>query len=110
MPIFTERFGPVSPFSQLMHYVYLIESVHCRDRHYVGETTDLRRRLDAHNAGQSVYTRDFKPWQLACYLGFASETSAKALELYLKSGSGKTFLKRHFLPRGLKTNDSRRGY
>jgi putative endonuclease len=82
----------------MMHYVYLIESVHARDRHYVGETADLRRRLHAHNAGQSVYTRDFKPWQLVCYLGFASEASAKGFERYLKSGSGKTFLKRHFLP------------
>jgi putative endonuclease len=35
---------------------------------------------------------------LVCYLGFASEASAKGFERYLKSGSGKTFLKRHFLP------------
>jgi putative endonuclease len=74
---------------QVMHYVYLIESVQDRTRHYVGETTDLRRRLQAHIAGQSVYTRDLKPWRLACHLGFASQTTAKTFERYLKSGSGK---------------------
>jgi putative endonuclease len=92
-----------------MHYVYLLESVQSRNRHYVGETTDLRRRLQAHNAGQSVYTRDLKPWRLVCYLGFASQTTAKTFERYLKSGSGKTFLKRHFLDQRLTENDDHGG-
>ena len=80
-----------------MHYVYLIQSVHASDRHYVGQTTILRARLAAHNEGKSIYTRAFKPWNLVCYFGFASRKRAKEFESYLKSGSGKTFLKRHFL-------------
>ncbi len=72
---------------QLMHCVSLIPSVQARDRRYVGEPSNLRHRLIAPNAGQSVYTRAFKPWRLVCYLGFASETSAK------------TFLKRHCIDR-----------
>ncbi len=80
-----------------MHYVYLLESVHNRSRHYVGQTHDLRKRLEGHNSGDSPHTARHRPWYLVCYLGFADEHRAIAFEHYLKSGSGKTFLKRHFL-------------
>ena len=74
----------------------LIESVHYQSHHYVGVTVDLKQRLSHHNEGKSPHTRKFKPWNLVVYLGFADEQSAHAFEQYLKSGSGKTFLKRHF--------------
>ena len=80
-----------------MHYVYLIESVNDRERHYVGQTGNLKARLAEHNAGKSSYTEHFKPWSLVCYVGFAEEKKALAFEKYLKSGSGKTFLRRHLL-------------
>jgi putative endonuclease len=80
-----------------MIYVYLIESVHQRQLHYVGITSDLKQRLKDHNEGKSPHTRKFKPWHLVTYTAFADENTAQAFEKYLKSGSGKTFLKRHFL-------------
>ena len=80
-----------------MHYVYLIESVHDHERHYVGQTCNLKSRLADHNAGKSIYTQRYKPWNLVCYLGFADEKKALSFEKYLKSGSGKTFLRRHLL-------------
>lgn len=80
-----------------MTYVYLIESVHRRQQHYVGLTHDLKQRLADHNEGKSPHTRKFKPWRLVAYTGFADKQTAQAYEKYLKSGSGKTFLKRHFL-------------
>jgi len=80
-----------------MFYVYLIESTHDRQQHYVGITRDLKRRLCLHNAGKSPHTAKFRPWNLVVYLGFAEERVARNLEKYLKSGSGKTFLRRHFL-------------
>ena len=79
-----------------MVYVYLLESVHQRQQHYVGITHDLKQRLAMHNEGKSSHTRNFKPWALVAYIGFADEITALAFEKYLKSGSGKTFLKRHF--------------
>ncbi|AOS45645.1 GIY-YIG nuclease superfamily protein [Lacunisphaera limnophila] len=85
-----------------MVYVYLIESVHQREQHYVGISHDLKQRLADHNEGKSPHTRKFKPWNLVAYIGFADEPTARAFEKYLKSGSGKTFLKRHFF-RALKT-------
>jgi len=80
-----------------MTYVYLIESVNLRQQHYVGLTHDLKQRLADHNEGKSPHTRKFKPWVLIAYTAFAEEEAAQAYEKYLKSGSGKTFLKRHFL-------------
>ena len=80
-----------------MHYVYLIESVHAREKHYVGQTNELKRRLQDHNLGKCIYTSAFRPWHLVCYLGFAEPTTAIAFERYLKSGSGKAYLRRHFL-------------
>jgi predicted GIY-YIG superfamily endonuclease len=79
-----------------MHYVYLIESVHDRSRHYVGQTGDLKARICEHNSGKSVHTERGRPWHLVCYSGYADERKAIAFERYLKSGSGKTFLRRHF--------------
>lgn len=80
-----------------MIYVYLIESVHQRQQHYVGITRNLNQRLLDHNEGKSPHTSKFKPWRLVAYTGFADEQTASDFEKYLKSGSGKTFLKRHFL-------------
>ena len=80
-----------------MTYVYLIESVHYQDHHYVGVTADLKQRFSHHNKGKSPHTRKFKPWHLVAYFAFADEHTAFRFEQFLKSGSGKTFLKRHFL-------------
>jgi putative endonuclease len=56
-----------------------------------------KRRINEHNSGKSIHTARHRPWNLVCYLGFAEEKKALAFERYLKSGSGKTFLHRHFL-------------
>lgn len=80
-----------------MVYVYLSESVHQRQQHYVGMTHDLKQRLIEHHEGKSPHIRKFKPWRLVTYNGFADESTAANFEKYLKSGSEKTFLKRHFL-------------
>ena len=80
-----------------MHYVYLIQSQPLPERHYVGFTHNLKVRLAGHNAGQNKSTVADRPWRLASYFAFASEEKALAFEKYLKSGSGRTFLKRHLL-------------
>ena len=80
-----------------MTYVYLIESVHQRQQHYVGITTDLKQRVAEHNGGKSPHTRKFKPWNLVAYTAFADGQTAHDFEKYLKSGSGKAFLNRHFI-------------
>ena len=77
-----------------MHYVYLLESIAFPAQRYVGKTTDLRARLEAHNAGQSLHTAKFRPWRLVTYLAFMDHAQARAFETYLKSGSGHAFARR----------------
>ena len=71
--------------------------MHQRQQHYVGITADLKQRLLQHNEGKSPHTRKFKPWNLAVYTAFADKQAALAFEKYLKSGSGKAFLNKHYL-------------
>jgi predicted GIY-YIG superfamily endonuclease len=77
-----------------MKYVYLLESINSPSEIYVGLTDDLRKRLAAHNAGQSAHTQKFKPWRLVSYVALSSDTKAVAFERFLKSGSGRAFLKK----------------
>ena len=39
----------------------------------------------------------FRPWTLLAYFAFADKKTAVAFEKYLKSGSGRSFVNRHFL-------------
>ena len=77
-----------------MHYVYLLRSISDPDKRYIGQTSDLKRRLDRHNKGGSPHTAKHRPWQLVTYLGFDNKGQAIAFEAYLKSGSGYAFAKR----------------
>ena len=78
-----------------MHYVYLIESIHFPNERYVGVTHDLKLRLAQHNNGDSLYTAEFRPWRLVTYVAFNSQRKAEAFEIYLKSGSGHAFARKH---------------
>ena len=77
-----------------MFYVYLLESLSMPGQRYVGFTTDLKQRLDDHNAGKSPYTAKFKPWRLVTYIAFSDRATAESFERYLKSGSGHAFAKK----------------
>ncbi|MEO1045993.1 MAG: GIY-YIG nuclease family protein [Pseudomonadota bacterium] len=74
-----------------MHYVYILQSINAPDQYYTGITADLKKRLEAHNNGQSPHTAKHRPWRLVSYVAFADEAKAQAFEKYLKSGSGRAF-------------------
>jgi predicted GIY-YIG superfamily endonuclease len=63
--------------------------------YYTGLTSNLRERLDAHNAGRCRHTASGRPWHVDVILKFADEVRAVAFERYLKSGSGGAFAVRH---------------
>jgi putative endonuclease len=64
---------------------------------YVGSTDDLRRRFASHQNGQVISTRKLLPAVLRSYVAVADEVTARRLEKYFKSGSGKAFAKKRFL-------------
>jgi predicted GIY-YIG superfamily endonuclease len=76
------------------HYVYTLESL-SSPQIYTGHTTDLGRRLAEHNSGKVPHTSKFVPWRIRSATAFREMERALAFERYLKSGSGRAFLRRH---------------
>lgn len=80
-----------------MWYVYFLELAN--DDIYVGSTSDLKARVPAHERGEVASTRPFRPLQLRSYAAVETETQARELERYFKTGSGKAIAKKRFLAR-----------
>ena len=78
-----------------MWYVYCLELKN--GDIYVGSTDDLRRRVADHNKGSVASTKPFIPARLRSYIAVETGPSARRLERYFKSGSGKAFAKKRFL-------------
>ena len=57
-------------------------------------TNNLDRRLSEHKRGQSKYTRKFKNIELIYTEEFENYKLGRKREKYLKSGCGRTFLKK----------------
>jgi len=79
-----------------MHYVYILKSSKSNTLYY-GYSSDLKTRLKEHNDGKSEYTKPHRPWKLVWYCAFQNRKLAKDFELYLKSGSGKAFVKKRLV-------------
>ena len=76
-----------------MWYVYILL---CSDKKsYTGCTSDLRDRKSRHDKGQIPSTKDRLPAKLVAYFAFVNKYTAFNFEKYLKSGSGRAFLKKH---------------
>ena len=76
--------------------VYILKSDRHLDRYYTGLTSDMARRLEYHNTGQSRHTASGCPWRVVTTIHFADPFRAEQFEIYLKSGSGRSFATRHF--------------
>lgn len=83
----------------MFYYTYVLQSVNYK-KLYIGYSTNLRIRLESHNAGKNAASRPYIPYKLICYEAFLSEIDAKNREEYLKSGYGlrslKAMLKTYF--------------
>lgn len=74
-----------------MHYTYVLKSL--KDgKFYTGFTTDVKKRLEEHNAGQTSSTRHRRPLELMYYEACTAQADALARERFLKSGMGKRYL------------------
>ncbi|MBI5815346.1 MAG: GIY-YIG nuclease family protein [Nitrospinae bacterium] len=76
-----------------MFYVYVLHSG--KDGGiYTGVSGDLNERIKYHEQGKVASTKDRRPLNLVYYEAYIMEKDAKSRELFLKSGSGKRFLKK----------------
>lgn len=71
-----------------MYYVYILKSE--KDgKCYVGLTSNLKRKLQEHNAKQVKSTKARTPFTLVYNEQFETRTEARKREKFLKSGSGR---------------------
>lgn len=81
------------PFT--MWYVYILL---CSDnKPYTGCTNNWKERLEKHGKGFVPATKYRLPAKLVSYFTFLDKYKAFEFEEYLKSGSGRAFLKKHLL-------------
>lgn len=82
-----------------MYIVYILERL--KDHGwYIGFTTDLERRLYAHNHSRNRSTAQRKPWKLMYAEAYLEKKDALGREKFLKSGNGRELIKkqlRHYL-------------
>jgi putative endonuclease len=75
-------------------YVYILQSEVNPDRFYIGLTDDLPNRFAKHNAGHVSHTAKWKPWRLKTYVALRDRSRAAMFERYLKTASGRAFVKK----------------
>jgi putative endonuclease len=82
-----------------MFYVYVLQS-DMDTGLYIGYSSDLRKRIVQHKRGAAFATSYRGSWKLIYYEAYLNQADALGREEFLKSGSGRSFLKRqmkHYL-------------
>ena len=64
---------------------------------YKGAAKDVTARVKDHHNGRVDGTKDKLPVELIGYVAFGQKEKAFKFEKYLKTGSGRRFIERHFL-------------
>jgi len=76
-----------------MYFVYAIRS-EVRNYIYVGMTSNLDKRINAHNNGYERTTKPYRPFRLIYKEKFENRREAREREKYFKTGKGKEFLRK----------------
>lgn len=85
-----------------MYFVYILKSL--KDQKlYVGYTNNLKERLEYHNAGRVMATRNRRPFEIIFFEGYLHQQDATSREKFYKTGWGRTHLKK-VLANYLKSN------
>jgi len=64
---------------------------------YTGCTDNLKERVERHKNGHVPATKDRRPVSLISYTAFQDKYKAFGFEKYLKSGSGRAFIKKYLI-------------
>ena len=78
-----------------MYYLYILKSIKYK-KSYVGISDNVNRRLKEHNAGKMFFTKRYKPWEIIYTENFSTLVDAQKREKYMKSGTGRRFMKKLF--------------
>lgn len=90
-----------------MYYCYILYSKDI-DQTYTGYTKDLERRVRQHvqREDSTVTTKRADDYKLIWYAAFKDEYLAKEFERYLKSHSGRAFMKKRLIGKLLSISNS----
>jgi len=75
-----------------MHYVYILKNL--AGRYYIGQTTDIRRRIEEHNHGKTKSIRSRGPFKLIYKESFDTRAEAIKRERQIKKYKGGNAFKR----------------
>ena len=78
-----------------MWYVYILQC--SNGEYYKGCTNNIEDRVNRHNSGWVQSTKNLLPVKLITYTAFTNQQKAYEFEKYLKSGSGRAFMQKHFI-------------
>ena len=78
-----------------MYTVYVIKSIE-KDWFYVGQSSNIVRRLDHHNRGYNRSTKPYRPYELVFTEEYITSEQARKREKELKSTMGKRFIRRYY--------------
>ena len=77
-------------------FVYVIYSQK-HGKIYIGMTSNLEKRLFAHNNLPKGWTKNFRPWELVFSKEFSTKSEALKREKELKSHQGRDFIRQQIL-------------
>ncbi len=73
-------------------YVYILKSK-LGNRHYIGSTSDIEKRIKMHNAGRVRSSKRYRPYDIIYFEIFATRSEAVNREYYFKTIEGYKYLK-----------------
>jgi len=76
----------------MKHTVYILFSEKFK-KHYTGYTSNLEQRLYSHNEKGNDWTAGYRPWKLIWKKDFPTKEEALKYENWLKTGTGRDFIK-----------------
>jgi len=69
-----------------MYFVYVLKNP--SNKHYIGLTSNIEKRLKKHNTGSGRWTKYKGPWELAYHESFEYKKDAAKRECEIKSYKG----------------------
>ena len=75
----------------MFYFTYVLKSIKTGNI-YIGWTDNLKTRLDKHNSGKVVSTRNFIPYKIVYFEGCLSKKKAVLREKQLKTGFGRKYI------------------
>jgi len=79
-------------------YTYILFSI-SKNRYYIGQTDDIKKRIERHNKGRVISTKPYLPWILIGYIEKETRHEVILLERKLKNLNTedlKKFIKKYF--------------